>query len=66
MPDILIKNEVGIPVTYEGITSITVPTTDGSTATFNNGIPSHHNRRWRIFNGSSDMSFIHLPLRQGD
>lgn len=40
MPDILIKNEVGIPVTYEGITSITVPTADGGTATFNNGIPN--------------------------
>ena len=39
MPDIYLKNEVGTPIPYFGVDTITVPRYDGGSATFTFGVP---------------------------
>ena len=59
MPDILIKNEVGEDVEYDGVLSISVKTVDGGTAQFNFGVPEQEESRKQMLAFLSDTAYSH-------
>lgn len=59
MPDILIKNEIGEDIEYDGVLSISVKTVDGGTAQFNFGVPEQEESRKKMLAFLSDNHYSH-------